>query len=328
MTGTTAHQEATELIPGPISSRVPRLSIGLPVFNGERFIRAAVESILAQSFTDFELIISDNASTDTTPAICQEYAQRDGRIRVVRHTENHGGAWNFNYVFSLARGDYFKWAPCDDVIAPMYLERCIEALDRTPEAVLAQARVIKIDDRGDHVLKIEERLPTDSSEAWRRFRALLQIPHGWYQALGVIRTEALKRSPLIAPYTSSDVVLTVWLSLLGSFYEVPEYLFLSRSHVGQSSRIAPRQRLTWFNPAYMGRISLPEWRLFFEQRNCVRQARIRVRDRLLCYVAALQWPLFRGNWYLMAGDVRQALGTALVHKQAHIRAAPSSSDLE
>ena len=143
MVGTAAHQEAVGLISEAISPHVPRLSIGLPVFNGEQFIRAAVESILAQSFSDFELIISDNASTDMTPAICREYAQRDSRIRFIQQSENRGGAWNFNHVFSLARGSYFKWAPCDDVIAPTYLERCIEALDRTPAAVLAQARVIK-----------------------------------------------------------------------------------------------------------------------------------------------------------------------------------------
>jgi glycosyltransferase involved in cell wall biosynthesis len=311
MTGIVAHQEATGLISEPTAPRVPRLSVGLPVYNGEKFIRAAIESILAQSFTDFELIISDNASTDATPAICQEYAERDSRIRVVQQTENRGGAWNFNHVFSLARGSYFKWAPCDDVIAPNYLERCVEALDSTPEAVLAQTRVIKINEQGDQVLKIKLRVPTDRKEAWRRFRALLLTPHGWYQALGVIRTEALKGSPLLGPYTGSDVVLTLWLGLLGSFYEVPEYLFLSRSHAGQSIRLRPRQRLAWFNPTRKGKTSLPEWRLFFEQLNCVRHSRVGILDRLLCYTTALQWPLHGGNLLLMAGDVRQVLRTAL-----------------
>jgi glycosyltransferase involved in cell wall biosynthesis len=311
MFGILAGQETVGHMPEAASTCTPRVSIGLPVFNGERFLRAAIESILAQTFADFELIISDNASTDATPAICEEYARRDGRIRYVRQTENRGGAWNFNHLFSLARGSYFKWAACDDMIAPTYLERCVEALDRRPEAVLVQTRVIKINDRGDHVVRIKLRLATDSCAPWRRFRTLLLAPHGWYQGLGLIRTNALRESPLIGPYSGSDVVLTLWLSLFGSFYEVPEYLFLSRSHAGQSIRMKPRQRVAWFNPGKKDKIPLPEWRLFFEQLNCVRQARLGGYDRLRCYATALRWPLWRGKWLWMVDDLRQALQAAL-----------------
>jgi glycosyltransferase involved in cell wall biosynthesis len=93
---------------------LPRLSVGMPIFNGARFIRQAVDSILGQLFTDFELIISDNASTDDTSIICQEYAKRDKRIRYFRQEENKGAHFNFNFVLAQARGEYFMWAAYDD----------------------------------------------------------------------------------------------------------------------------------------------------------------------------------------------------------------------
>ncbi|MCT7961886.1 glycosyltransferase family 2 protein [Laspinema sp. D1] len=99
----------------------PKVSIGMPVYNGEPFIREALDSLLAQTFTDFELIISDNASTDGTEAICQEYAAKDKRIRYIRQTENRGAAANFQFVLDEAVGEYFMWAAHDDTWTKDYL---------------------------------------------------------------------------------------------------------------------------------------------------------------------------------------------------------------
>src|SRR3954470_15735733 len=88
----------------------PLVSIGLPVYNGARYIAEALESLLAQTYTAFELIISDNGSTDATRSICEEFAARDGRVRYVRHETNRGLAWNWNHVFELSRRPYFKWS--------------------------------------------------------------------------------------------------------------------------------------------------------------------------------------------------------------------------
>jgi glycosyltransferase involved in cell wall biosynthesis len=93
---------------------IPKVSIGMPVFNGEKFIREALDSLLAQTFTDFELIISDNASTDATETICREYEVRDERVRYVRQVENLGAAANFQFVLDEGRGEYFMWAAHDD----------------------------------------------------------------------------------------------------------------------------------------------------------------------------------------------------------------------
>jgi len=127
---------------------LPRMSIGLPVFNGGRFLKDTVDSVLAQTFDDFELIISDNASTDDTEEIARAYAARDQRVRYFRNEANLGAAKNFNRVFELARGEYFKWTAHDDICAPSFLLRCIEVLDRDPSVTLCYTRQIDIDEQG------------------------------------------------------------------------------------------------------------------------------------------------------------------------------------
>src|SRR6187401_3712053 len=130
------------------NSAPPRLSVGLPVYNGQRFLRAALESILAQTFGDFELIVCDNASTDATEAICREYAARDPRVRYFRHPTNIGPAANYNACFRHARGELFRWAAHDDVIAPQLFQMSIDALDRDPAAVAVYPNSCEIDAEG------------------------------------------------------------------------------------------------------------------------------------------------------------------------------------
>ena len=120
-----------------MSKPIPQVSIGMPVYNGEKFIREALDSLLAQTFTDFELIISDNASTDGTEAICREYAARDPRIRYVRQSENRGAAANFRFVLDEAVGEYFMWAAADDIWGKGFIEKCTNLLDRNPQTGMA-----------------------------------------------------------------------------------------------------------------------------------------------------------------------------------------------
>ncbi len=122
--------------------RTPAVSIGMPVYNGAGFIRDALDSLLAQTFTDFELIISDNASTDDTQAICAAYAARDPRIRYIRQPRNQGGVPNFLYVLQQARGDYFMWAAHDDIWAPDWLDVLIAGLGPEDFAVRGALRFI------------------------------------------------------------------------------------------------------------------------------------------------------------------------------------------
>ena len=124
---------------------VPRLTIGLPVYNSERYVAESIESLLGQSYTDFELVISDNASTDDTPNICERYAKQDPRIRYYRQPRNVGLAPNHNFCVEQARGELFKWAAGDDLYHRDLLLRCVEALDERPEAVLVHSYTAMID---------------------------------------------------------------------------------------------------------------------------------------------------------------------------------------
>ena len=126
----------------------PRLSIGLPVYNGERYLAEAFDCFLAQSFQDFEIIICDNASTDRTAEICRSYAQRDPRLRYYRNEKNLGAIPNFNRVFELSRSRFFKWAAHDDLYHPRYIETCIRILDENPDVILAHSKTAFVDDRG------------------------------------------------------------------------------------------------------------------------------------------------------------------------------------
>lgn len=121
----------------PDKPKVPQVSIGMPVYNGEPFIRDALDSLLAQSFTDFELIVSDNASTDGTEAICRDYAARDIRIRYLRQSENRGAKANFEYVRDEAVGHYFMWAAADDIRSSNFLADCVNILDANPRCIAA-----------------------------------------------------------------------------------------------------------------------------------------------------------------------------------------------
>jgi len=230
-----------------MSSSKLRLSLGMPVFNGENYIRQAIDSLLSQTFSDFELIISDNGSTDRTEEICRAYAARDSRIHYYRNEENRGAAWNFNRVFELANGKYFKWVAHDDLHAPEFFSKCVEALDRDPSIVLAYTNTAKIDGEG----KLLGSLPTsiydlhaDSFNACERFRYLICVWHACDPIFGVIRSDILKKTPLMRSFISADRMLLAQLALLGRFYEIQEFLFFWRL-ILDISCIQLKQLIVW-----------------------------------------------------------------------------------
>ena len=152
---------------------MPRLTIGLPVYNGERYLAESIEALLGQSYTDFELIISDNASTDDTSLICGRYAKQDSRIRYYRQPRNVGLAPNHNFCARQARGELFKWAAADDLYHRDLLLRCVEVLDERPEVVLVHSYTAMIDEDGAVFQANAYRLNTAAPRASDRFRSLL-----------------------------------------------------------------------------------------------------------------------------------------------------------
>ena len=214
----------------------PRLSVGLPVFNGEKFIAESLEALLGQSYTNFELIIADNASTDDTGDICRTYAKDDSRIRYHRHPQNLGLAPNHNFVVQQARGELFKWAANDDLYASTLLARCIEALDEYPDVVLAHSWTAKINSAGEVTKAFEYPMLTSSTSAPVRFRSIL-FDGGGDDDYGVMRIEVLRRTAMKGSYHHADRTIIAELGLHGRFYQVPEWLYFRRVHPAQSGMI-------------------------------------------------------------------------------------------
>lgn len=291
--------------------------MGLPVRNGENYIQAAIESILAQTFQDFELIISDNASTDQTAQICQALAQRDARICYVRNPKNLGGAPNFNRTVALARGEYFKWAAHDDILAPTFLERCFEALESNPQAVLAHPWTQVIDAQNHWVkdYRYDGQLATADSKPSVRFRAMIHPPHQCYQLFGLMRKSLLQQTPLHGSYAHADGVLLARLALMGPFVEIPERLFFARAHSQQTlyrfiwTRKRPDYRAltVWCDPRNARRLITPKWTILREYWQAIAQTELSSKERRACYGETLQWA--KTYWKGLARD----LGLAAIY---------------
>ena len=214
----------------------PRLSIGVPVRNGERFLAETLDSLLAQTFEDFELIISDNASTDQTETICRAYAEKDPRVRYYRASQDIGLASNYNHLFIRSRGEYFKWAAADDLHEPEYVSRCLEVLEHDPSTVLAYAKARFIDQDGAPLEDTDPGFKLQSSLARERVRYVIHAG-SWVNAIfGVIRSKALAKTRLMPSYPGGDYPLLGELALEGKFVEIPEPLFLRRLHPAASSQ--------------------------------------------------------------------------------------------
>ena len=228
---------------------MPRVSLGLPVYNGENFVVQAIRSILDLDFEDFELVISDNASVDRTEEICREFAAQDDRIRYYRNDCNTGAGANFNRAFELTSGALFKWCSHDDVISRNFLKEAVRALDENPDAVIAYPKLVGIDQHGALTSYQERPLPEMAGwSADRRFRILLSA-HGCDAAMfGLWRRDALARTSLHEPYYGSDCALLAEMAILGQFIRVPNAILYSRDHPRRSVNLASAERLSWQNP--------------------------------------------------------------------------------
>ncbi|WP_380165802.1 glycosyltransferase family 2 protein [Jannaschia sp. R86511] len=271
----------------------PLVTVGLPVYNGARFLRAAIDSLLAQDLTDFELLIADNGSTDDSVEIARAAAERDQRVVVHRSEQNRGAAWNYNRLVDLARGTYFKWAAHDDLVEPTFLSRCVEVLQERPEVVLAYTRAVDVDEQDDVVREYELLPYAADGTPTQRARTVVLNPSPCFESFGVMRTEQLRRTRRIGAYTSSDRTLFLELALMGRFVEVPEVLFRHRQHPERSvTRYRDdRARNVWFDPSWEGRASAPRWRLLREYGVSIVRSPIPRTHRLRAGTLLPRWAL-------------------------------------
>lgn len=206
----------------------PKVSVGMPAYNAERHLQGALDSILGQTFGDLELIISDNASTDSTEDICREYVSKDPRVRYHRHPKNLGASENYNTVFRRASGIYFKWASSNDLCDPEFLEACVQVLDHRPDVVLSYPRTRLLKGDSGQMEDYEDRLDLPHESPCSRFKAFWERARLNNVMNGLIRVEPLHRTPLMAKYRDSDRVLMSELTLYGKFVEVPKFMFFRR----------------------------------------------------------------------------------------------------
>jgi glycosyltransferase involved in cell wall biosynthesis len=258
----------------------PTVTVGLPVFNGERHLRAAIESILGQTFTDLELVVSDNASTDLTPEICREYARTDGRVRYERQATNVGARRNYEIVLSRGRGEYFKWSGHDDVLAPAFLERCAERLDDDPNAVLCGTGIEVIDDHGAWVGTGVPSIVAGGPTPHERLRQFFAHPRAHQTIFGLIRRAPLATTGLFRSWFGADRALLIELALLGRLVRVDEPLFFHREHHGRSDYAASTVR--WYTPEREDRPGADYWRHMGAVAGMLLSVPMPARERALC----------------------------------------------
>ena len=256
----------------------PRVSVGIPVYNGERYLAEAIESALAQTYTDLEVVIADNASTDATPQICETFAARDERVRYVRNPENLGASANYRRVFELARGEYFCWMPADEAMMPGYMAGLVPVLDEEPDVVLAFPRYLMRHDSGptrphkkSHDCDLRQATARERVE--RMFREEIVGPN--WPIFGLYRKDVLAKTQLLRPVIGADDYVTLEMALLGKLGQVHDELYILRHH--DQAWHAQRTRQTkglarllgietvwaaaWFDPANNRlNVVFPHWR--------------------------------------------------------------------
>lgn len=283
-----------------VSGTAPRVSVGMPLYNGARYVEQALNSLLAQDFADFELVISDNGSTDRTEEICRRYGSRDARITYHRHDENRGAAWNYNFVFHRSQGEYFKWAAHDDACAPAFLSRCVATMDKAPPSVVAcYPRAMISDEAGRVAQKLDHYPPLQLETPEERLFALVTHVGLLTPVFGLFRSSALKRTRLIGAYISSDRVLLAELALMGRFVQIPDYLLAQRVHGGMSTQAnrSDAELAAWFDPdSRQGRFLKRNVhsvfrlgpRLFKEHLVAIARSNLSRYEKSRCYLAFLR----------------------------------------
>jgi glycosyltransferase involved in cell wall biosynthesis len=287
------HLPVAAPIPAHEAAHRPRVSIGVPVYNGERFLERALESLLAQTFDDIEIVISDNASTDGTEAICRRFMARDPRVRYWRSPTNRGLVWNHRRVLAMATGTYFMFAPHDDWFGPDYVARCVEVLDADPEIAYVHAETILVDESGTEIGREIARQRMDDPSPSVRFWDILVVQGGnnWY---GLSRRAAFRD---LMPYKAvprGERIVMAELALRGPFRLLPGDHYFRRLHDSQLSakRVDRHVETRALDPARAGwRSSVPvmlaEYVLAFTE--AVSRAPIGLRQKLACYGSIARW---------------------------------------
>jgi glycosyltransferase involved in cell wall biosynthesis len=278
------------------------VSIGLPVYNGENFVAEAIQCVLAQTYSKWELVISDNASNDRTVSICREFAQKDHRIRLYESERNLGVAPNFNRCFELSRGRYFKWMAHDDIFSPNFIALCLEELQNDDHTVLVFSKMIYVDADGRPLRAQTSNLSILGSTPYSRFCQLTELATEstdiFWSQYGLIRRSVLQQTHLMDMYNGSDQVLLLEIALQGNFKQVDQELFFRREHPAAStmkSGWTANELARFVNTDDTRKRVLMNCRLLKEHLVCLRQASIPIWGKIRCAAGIFKrfWPRWR-----------------------------------
>lgn len=281
---------------------VKRLGIGLPVYNGERYLTQTLESLRAQTYDDFEVLILDNASTDGTPALAEAVVSLDSRFRYKRKEVNTGGPSNFNDVFARMDNELYAWVAADDVYDPTFFAATVDLLDRSPEAIAAFTRVSMVDDSGRWLRDVDD--PAENAR-WShrdpsvRFADIIRSSYGCREIFSVYRRKVLEAVEPMCNCWGSDRMKLAEIALHGRIVHLPQALFSNREHPDRITRRPQRDR------RYLGHSNAPRAITFHyasHLRRSIRNAPLTRTERDAVRRAYGRWALANtGNFARSAG---------------------------
>ena len=260
-----------------------KVIVGLPVYNGQKYLGAAIESHLSQSFGDFDLVISDNGSTDATPEICSNYASKDTRIKYLRSPENRGILWNHRRVFEAIESpnQYFRWAGADDIMEPGLLQAMVEVLNTRPgvEAVVPATK--NINDHGEIIGSMARTLDLQSSDVFERAHDVLVANYQHVIAYGLLRASTLRLMRTRPDYIGWDPIFLWELALRGQMVQSAGPVLLRRFHPGSISRVKTvKEMRKWVEPNSKAGMNFPHWTWAYERVRALIACPLSTRDRL------------------------------------------------
>jgi glycosyltransferase involved in cell wall biosynthesis len=277
----------------------------MPVYNGERYLEAAILANLSQSYAHLELIISDNASTDQTETICRDLAASDRRIAYHRNDRNIGAAANYNRLFHLSSGEFFRWSNADDLPHVELVAETLPILQSASDVVLTYGRTGLIDEHGESLGEFDDNLDLRAERPSDRYMAFHDQVTLTNVVYGLMRASAMRRTTLLGSgkFPHADIQFMAMMSLQGKFIEIPRVLFYRRMHPTALSSQPSGQDAKSFWTASDARFVLPNWRYEFGGIEQILKAPISVveKARLLAFSAK------RLNWRrkLLIQDLRR-----------------------
>ena len=292
----------------------PPITIGLPVYNGENYVAESIQCLRDQTFGDFRLIISDNASTDATEEIARSAAREDERVTYHRQQVNLGGPANYNFTLAQAEGDFFMWHAHDDLRDPRFLELAYAHMKESKTTSVTFSRARAIGPEGEDLGPVFSPEGLVHESAHHRIRATIGAPRPELVLFGLMRRQLLERTGKHGSFKGGDRILVAEMALLGEFHELDEVLFYNRDHPDRYTRMqggpeTERKRREWWDPtgAAIGGISMPRWMGLREYIGAIRSHPLSSSDRIRCHAALVQ-SLFDNRMYFAKQLVRDALG--------------------